>query len=86
MHHIVQFCAAVMFMVAFIVPSHAQADKTDHPLISPYEGSTLSKKDVKAYDEYRLFKGWDKDTKDFITETLEGRVTKILYTQSERAF
>lgn len=57
----------------------AKPDKTDHPLVTPYEGSSVYSKDVKQYDEYRVFKGWDKEKKEYDTQTLEGKVTKILY-------
>lgn len=57
----------------------AKPDKTDHPLISAYDGATVYSKDVKQYDEYSVFKGWDKETKQYKSETLEGKVTKILY-------
>jgi len=57
----------------------AKKDKTDHPLVSAYAGSKLYSKDVKQYDEYRVFKGWDKEAKEYNTQMLEGKVTKILY-------
>jgi OOP family OmpA-OmpF porin len=57
----------------------AKPDKTDHPLVSPYAGSTVYSKDFKQFDEYRVFKGWDKATKKYATQTLEGRVTRLLY-------
>lgn len=57
----------------------AKTQHTDHPLVSAYEGSKIKSKDVKRYDEYTVFKGWDKEAKDFVTETLEGKVTRILY-------
>ncbi len=50
---------------------------TDHPLIKPYEGSVIRRKDVKAFDEYRLITGSDQKT--FSGPRLEGRVTKLLY-------
>lgn len=57
----------------------AREVKTDHPLVTPYEGSTIYSKDVKQYDEYTVFKGWDKEAKEYNTQVLEGKVTKILY-------
>lgn len=53
--------------------------KTDHPLVTAYAGSSIYSKDFKEFDAYRVFLGWDKDTKDYKTETLEGKVTKIVY-------
>jgi OOP family OmpA-OmpF porin len=58
----------------------AKKVETDHPLLTPYAGSSIYSKDVKQYDEYRVFKGWDKETKKYNTQMLEGKVTKILYT------
>ncbi len=57
----------------------APPDKSDHPLVTPYEGSVVYSKDVKEFDEYRVFKGWNTETRQFDTETLEGKVTRILY-------
>lgn len=56
-----------------------QPDKRDHPLISAYSGSTVYSKDVKEYDAYQVFKGWNEETKQYETQSLEGKVTKILY-------
>ncbi len=53
--------------------------KTNHPLVTPYAGSSIYSKDVKQYDEYRVFKGWNKETKKYNTQILEGKITKILY-------
>lgn len=64
----------------FSIPAlAAKPDKSDHPLVSPYQGSSVYKKEVKEFDEYRVFKGWDKESNAYNTETLEGKVTKILY-------
>lgn len=52
---------------------------TDHPLIAAYEGSKIYTKKSKEYDEYELFKGYDKQQKDYLTETLAGKITQILY-------
>jgi len=57
----------------------AKKVKTDHPLLTSYAGSKLYSKDVKQFDEYKVFKGWDKENKKYITQMLEGKVTKILY-------
>lgn len=57
----------------------AREIKTDHPLVKPYVGSTIYSKDVKEFDAYRVFMGWDKSAKAYRTETLEGKVTKIIY-------
>ena len=57
----------------------AKKGKTDHPLVRPYDGSKIYSKDVIQYDEYRVFRGWNKEAKKYNTQMLEGKVTKILY-------
>jgi len=57
----------------------ARVVQTDHPLVAAYAGSSIYSKDVKEFDAYRVFKGWDKSAKAYKTESLEGKVTKILY-------
>jgi OOP family OmpA-OmpF porin len=57
----------------------AREAKTDHPLVTPYAGSSIYSKDVKAFDAYRVFQGWDAAAKAYKTQTLEGKVTKLLY-------
>ena len=57
----------------------AKNAKTDHPLVKPYEGSKIYSKNVKEFGEYSVFKGWDKATKKYNTQLLEGKVTKIRY-------
>ena len=37
----------------------AKKVKTDHPLLNPYSGSTIYKKDIKQFDEYRVFASHD---------------------------
>lgn len=56
-----------------------RADETDHPLVSPYEGSTLRKKSVVDFGEYRAFTGMDATGREPTGIALEGRITKILY-------
>ncbi len=75
-------CLTLIAVAIMYVPQAADAKKpayTDHPILSAYDGSKIYSKDVKQYDEYRIFKGWDKENKEYNTETLEGKVTKILY-------
>ena len=57
----------------------AKKGKTDHPLVRPYEGSKIYSKSVKEFDGYHVFKGWDKKTKKYNTQMLEGKITKIRY-------
>ncbi|MCU7850571.1 MAG: OmpA family protein [Candidatus Thiodiazotropha sp. (ex Monitilora ramsayi)] len=57
----------------------AKKIKTDHPLVTPYTGSKIYSKKVTQFDEYSVFKGWDKTNKQYNTQELEGKITKILY-------
>lgn len=76
-------CLNTLLVFVLLIPLTALAAKkthTDHPLIAAYEGSKIYSKKFKEFDEYELFKGFDNEKKEFITEYLEGKVTKILYT------
>lgn len=71
---------SLLALAGFITPTYAAREpKTDHPLISAYSGSSIYSKDVKEYDEYRVFLGWEKEKKEYLSKSLEGKVTKILY-------
>lgn len=72
-------CSTLVVVLSAPLAFAAKPDKSDHPLLAPYAGSKVYSKDVKQYDEYRVFKGWDKEAKQYNTEMLEGKVTKILY-------
>ncbi len=76
-------CLNTLLVFVLLIPLTALAAKkthTDHSLIAAYEGSKIYSKKFKEFDEYELFKGFDNEKKEFITEYLEGKVTKILYT------
>ena len=76
-HWVIVILASVIFQVPAAFA--AKNVKTDHPLVKPYEGSKIYSKNVEAFAEYSVFKGWDKETKEYNTQTLEGKVTKIRY-------
>lgn len=71
--------ALALFVLVPIAPTVAQTDRTDHPLVSSYEGSAISRKDVKEFDEYSAFLGMDEAGEEPKTLALEGKVTKIVY-------
>lgn len=50
----------------------------DHPLVTPYAGSKRNKRNFESYTDYRRIIGVDKGRHP-ITETLEGKLTSILY-------
>ena len=68
-------------LLCITVPASGQGRTplTDHPLISPYEGSVIRRKDVKEFDEYNAFMGMDETGKEPTGLALEGKVTKIFY-------
>lgn len=68
-----------LLLMLCVTPANAAADKSDHPLISSYEGATLRKKDVKEFDEYRTFEGTDTKSDEPVGTDLEGKVTRIVY-------
>lgn len=49
----------------------------DHPLITPYAGSTLRERKFDAYNEYRRIVGFAQ--RKHRTERLEGRLTRLRY-------
>lgn len=59
----------------------AREPLTNHPLITPYEGSTIKRKKVQEFDEYSAFTGMDESGKNPTGLSLEGKVTKIFYTK-----
>ena len=71
---------APLLLALCAVPAHAQPARTDHPLVSPYEGSVIRRKTVQTFDEYSAFTGMAEDGETPTSIDLEGRVTKILYT------
>lgn len=72
-----------IYFLGLVLMTMAQAREplTDHPLISPYEGSEIRRKDVKEFDEYNAFTGMDESGKEPIGIALEGKVTRLFYTK-----
>ena len=71
---------ALLFLLVLLVgfqPAQGKEPLSDHPLVRPYQDSTLRRKDVKDFDAYQLITGTD--MKEFSGLTLEGKVTKLLY-------
>ncbi len=71
----------VLCSVSLVAHAQGRAALTDHPLVSPYEGSEIRRKDVKEFDEYNAFMGMDESGKTPTGPTLEGRVTQLFYTK-----
>jgi outer membrane protein OmpA-like peptidoglycan-associated protein len=52
----------------------------DHPLLSKYPGSTLAKREARDFDRYALVIGLDTKGMQFETRPLEGKLTRLVYT------
>jgi outer membrane protein OmpA-like peptidoglycan-associated protein len=72
---------AVVTGLSFNAHAQGRAALTDHPLVSPYEGSEIRRKDVQEFDEYNAFMGTDESGKVPTGLALEGRVTRLFYTK-----
>jgi outer membrane protein OmpA-like peptidoglycan-associated protein len=72
---------AVLSGLPFSAQAQGRAALTDHPLVSPYEGSEIRRKDVKEFDAYNAFMGTDESGKVPTGLELEGRVTLLFYTK-----
>jgi len=51
----------------------------DHPLITPYAGSTMGPRTFEDFNEYYRIIGTDPDNRALETQRLEGRLTRIRY-------
>lgn len=60
------------------LPAAATADEGDHPLVTRYEGSELRDSKVAEFDSYQLVTDVSGQG-EFSGETLEGRVTRLVY-------
>lgn len=63
----------------FISCQTAFAQNDGHPLITPYEGSSIENQEVKEFDEQRFVIGKVQQDGTVKTEKIEGKVTKIDY-------
>lgn len=73
-----RLCAVTAVLVT-IVPIHVfgqAAAKKGHPLIKPYEGSTISEQEVEEFTDVELLVGGDRNGKK--TDKLEGKLTLIV--------
>lgn len=55
----------------------------DHPLITPYAGSTMGPRSFEDYNEYFRIVGTDPGERALQTQRLEGRLTQIRYDNPE---
>jgi OmpA-OmpF porin, OOP family len=56
----------------------ATAQAQDHPLLSPYAGSTINSRKVEELGTYKFVNGLD-DKGNLVSEVLKGKVTRIVY-------
>src|SRR5688572_11319177 len=69
--------SAVVFML--LLPSIASAQQTDHPMLTGYPGSRITKKVVRDFDEQIMLLSNVRKDKTYDSQTLEGRVTVLNY-------
>ncbi len=69
----------LFLLLIFAAVPLAGAAQGDHPLVSRYSGATLKDKKVEAFAEYNLVTGLTPEKKDFIGQTVQGKVTRIVY-------
>lgn len=60
-------------------PTLAFEAESDHVLVTPYEGSTLRRKNVQEFDQYNAFLGMDETSEIPLGLKLEGKVSKFYY-------
>ena len=70
-----------MLVIASTASAQGRKDLTDHPLVSPYEGSELRRKKVLEFDEYNAFTGMDESNNEPTSLALEGKITQLFYTK-----
>ncbi len=70
--------AAVLLLPADGVAADVKGSK-DHPLVSRYEGAAITRYGQVEFDEYALVLGKYKGREIGDHQTVEGRVTKIIY-------
>lgn len=61
-----------------LAPAPAPADE-DHPLVSRYPDSKLTKHEVQDFGKYTLITGLDVKGMTFVTQSVEGELTRIVY-------
>ncbi|MEM8487105.1 MAG: OmpA family protein [Bacteroidota bacterium] len=69
----------LMCCVSSPVLGQGRIPKTDHPLISAYEGSKMTHKSIQEYDQYNAFMGMDESGKEPTGLSLAGKITKMRY-------
>ncbi|WP_417469785.1 OmpA family protein [Maricaulis sp.] len=75
-----RFILPVLLATLFVAaPATAQTRVTGHPLVTPYENSSLGAGEYADYDRYLMITGFDFDSRTAITQPVEGRVTRLYY-------
>ena len=67
-------------LAAVLLTAAVHAAEQDHPLLSRYPGSELTKAETKDFGTYTMIVGKPADGMQFVGKTLEGRLTRIVYT------
>lgn len=65
--------------MAVLAPAAAWSADEDHPLLSRYPGSKVKSRTVEDFATYRLVKGQGAKATELLTESLEGKVSRLVY-------
>lgn len=68
-----------VFPVVLAVAAAGAMAQDDHPLVSRYPGSTVTKRSDEDFGRYKLVTGLQVKDMTFQTQALEGRLTRIVY-------
>jgi len=71
-------CALLLLILGVAAPIHA-VDYEDHPLITNYPGSTISRHEASEFAEYKIVTGFDAEANEVTGEAHSGRLTRIGY-------
>lgn len=71
--------AALLALASLTVAAAAQEEVTSHPLVTAYEGAEFIRGEYFDYDEYQLITGFDFDTRETVSETIAGRITRLYH-------
>ncbi len=83
-HRLALFTGTVMALTTFGPPAVSEAAVVkDHPLVQPYSGSTLTRREDEGFSEYKVVVGLDQKgkTDDEVMKTTKasGELTRLFY-------
>ncbi|MCI0490350.1 MAG: DUF4892 domain-containing protein, partial [Blastocatellia bacterium] len=73
------FAFCLLISLSALARSQDVRGSQDHPLITRYPGQTITRYDVKEFDQYKLVLGVDRTGAPDKIQQLEGKVTRFVY-------